>query len=172
MATTKHGLANGHEVRDRVVPIADELYAFSVRLGCASSLRLYFLEVVCDQSLVRISSVHATPLRVLTVASAWFSFTPLASRRCARRPSCDMTSLSSCHEMVSRGLAGMASCSTPPLDTTAFCKIRNSQEQDQDQCNAFLCCICIHHSLGLFYGSAGFTSSGHVAGFACDKETR
>jgi hypothetical protein len=30
MAATEHGLANGHEVRDRVVAIADELCAFSV----------------------------------------------------------------------------------------------------------------------------------------------
>ena len=39
----------------------------------------------------------------LTVASAWFSLTPLARRRCARSPSCDMTSLSSCDAMVSSG---------------------------------------------------------------------
>lgn len=30
-----------------------------------------------------------------TQASAWFSFTPLASRRCARKPNWDVTSLSS-----------------------------------------------------------------------------
>jgi hypothetical protein len=32
---------------------------------------------------------------ILAVASEWFSFTPRASRRCASRPSCEMTSLSS-----------------------------------------------------------------------------
>jgi hypothetical protein len=31
VAATKHGLANGHEVRDRMVPIANELCAFRMR---------------------------------------------------------------------------------------------------------------------------------------------
>jgi hypothetical protein len=31
MAATKHGLANGHEVRDRVVAIANKLYAIRMR---------------------------------------------------------------------------------------------------------------------------------------------
>jgi hypothetical protein len=31
VAATQHGLANGHEVRDRVVAIANELYAFRMR---------------------------------------------------------------------------------------------------------------------------------------------
>jgi hypothetical protein len=33
MAPTKHGLANGHEVCDRVISIANKLYTFSMRLG-------------------------------------------------------------------------------------------------------------------------------------------
>lgn len=37
----------------------------------------------------------------LTVASEWFNLTPLARRRCASRPSCEMTSLSSWREVVS-----------------------------------------------------------------------
>jgi hypothetical protein len=31
VTAAQHGLADGHEVRDRVVAIADELYAFSMR---------------------------------------------------------------------------------------------------------------------------------------------
>ena len=70
--------------------------------GCTRSRRSYFLEVIRDQSLGVLAASTRYHAR-LTVASAWFSFTPLASRRCARSPSCDMTSLSSCDAMVSRG---------------------------------------------------------------------
>jgi hypothetical protein len=35
MAATEHGLANGHEIGDGVVAIADKLCAFSERSRCA-----------------------------------------------------------------------------------------------------------------------------------------
>jgi hypothetical protein len=65
------------------------------RVGCWGR---YFLKVVRDQRL-ETSAASLCTSNSLTVASEWFSFTPRASRRCARRPSCEMTSLSSCYEM-------------------------------------------------------------------------
>jgi hypothetical protein len=51
MATTKHGLANGHKVRNGVVAITDEL-DLSVAQTKAGYYP-YFLEVACDESLER-----------------------------------------------------------------------------------------------------------------------
>lgn len=62
---------------------------------------------------------------LLTVASLWFSFTPLANRRWASRPSCEMTSLSS-YGGVSKGChitapSNAHTSHAPPWDTTASC---------------------------------------------------
>jgi hypothetical protein len=58
MAATEHGLAHGHEVRDHVLAIANELYAFRKRTirSCARNQGAYFLQVVCDQSLSFVST--------------------------------------------------------------------------------------------------------------------
>lgn len=58
MATTEHRRANGHEVGDRVVSIADKLYAFSMRLGMRAKSEVV-LPGGCSRSKPdSISSIH------------------------------------------------------------------------------------------------------------------
>lgn len=60
MATAKHGRANGHEVRDRVVSIANKLYAFSMRPRTRVGSEVVLLGD-CSRSMPgRLSSVYAT----------------------------------------------------------------------------------------------------------------
>jgi hypothetical protein len=103
VAAAEHGRANGHEVRDGMVSIADELGGFSMAAEArpvASGIPLGG----CSQSAPSNGqSDAAMPAHTasLTVASAWFSFTPRARRRCASNPNCEITSLSSCLKQVS-----------------------------------------------------------------------
>lgn len=57
MAPTKHSLADGHEVRDHVVAISDELYGLSMLCGEMQKEAAYFLEVIRNQGL-EISAVR------------------------------------------------------------------------------------------------------------------
>jgi len=103
MAATEHGLANGHEIRDRMITIAYELDKLSCciaenAVGKYTSWRLFAMRA-CNLSVPQLVQLTA----ILTTDSAWLSFTPRASRRWASRPSCEITSLSSCPKRVSDG---------------------------------------------------------------------
>ena len=102
MATTKHGLPNGHEIGHGVFAIADELRVFvrhhPTKVGMDDNL----LQITCYEGLSLISAFEGSQDRPVTrtQASAWFNFTPRANRLWARKPSCEMTSLSSYVDVV------------------------------------------------------------------------
>lgn len=56
MPSAEHGGADGHEVCDCVVAIADELFIMSFCIGGEVGRGAYFLEIVCDESLVGLVS--------------------------------------------------------------------------------------------------------------------
>lgn len=97
MTTTQHGRAEGHEVGDTVVAIANQLLQVVGDEGLrvdVSELRMYMLVGGPDARLGEQGGRSGSSK--LTVASEWFSLTPLARRRWARKPSCEIASLSSC----------------------------------------------------------------------------
>lgn len=96
MTTAQHSGAEGHEVGNAVVAIADQLLQVVGDEGLAvgvSGLRMYMS--VGDQMPGSGEQGGRGGPSKLTVASEWFSLTPLARRRWARRPSCEIASLSS-----------------------------------------------------------------------------
>jgi len=102
VTSAEHGLADGHEVGDGMVAIADELLSgISIRSGRTGSIgggqtscRLFAISA-CRTGRVRALTFWIDTGGGHTVASAWLSLTPRASRRWASSPNCEVTSLSS-----------------------------------------------------------------------------
>ena len=89
---TEHRRAERHEVGDGVLAIADELLEVARDEGLG--------EVLVSCGWLGALGAEDGRRRDGTVASEWFSLTPLARRLWARKPNCEMASLSSCSRDV------------------------------------------------------------------------
>jgi len=80
-----------------MIAITDELQWSVSLLGSRQVLNACLLKYARDESLRKDQSLlkHREGKAICTVASAWLSFTPLASLLCAKRPTWAVTSLSS-----------------------------------------------------------------------------
>lgn len=136
--------------------------------GCARRGRSYFLQIVRDQGLGRLAASLQLGLGH-TVASAWFSFTPRASRRWASKPSWDMTSLSSCYYVVSRVRPQAQSIQTSLGHSCIVTRVTSSLWQEQCDASPNWFGLYIYHTSLHLKRPAVFTSSGKLRGSAAIK---